>query len=832
MEPNNVAVDASLMNEVARYPRPGSRTASFFLALFLVCASTLMYEVVLTRLLSVVSWYYLAFVSVSMAMFGMTAGALMVHLRPDLFSDAQIPQRLVQVSMAMAISLPISLLTMLAVPVDISLSLQTVYSFLLFTSVISVPFFFSGIAICVSLTKTPYPIGIVYCVDLTGAALGCLGAVGLLRYLNGPSAVFAISAMVFVAAGAYAVHAGERRPWKKFLVFAFSLLTIAILNSLTLHGIEPIWSKGVIDRRTDLLAEIWNPISKVRAFKPSLGLESPTMWGPSPRMPAAQKIDVIGIDIDNDAYTPMFRWEGDPNQLNFLNYDVTSIAYQIRKGGTAAVIGPGGGRDVLTAVANRFRRIVGIEVNSAITNLATRRLNWFSRLGTTPEIHIYTDEGRSFLTRSGEKFDVIQASMVDTWAAASAGAMTLSENSLYTVDGWHIFYQHLKPGGLISFTRWNSYANTYQTYRLFSLAWATLLTEGVANPGLHMALVGSGEPSVATLLVSNQPLAPEDIRQLRTICDSMDFRILFLPGQSPATPELARIASVHTVAELMHVHEGAFDYSPVFDSSPFFFNALRLRNLSTIRNLRGGGNLLAILVVLCFMLVASILLCVAILLPLIRWGGMHESSKLQIAGGIAYFVSIGLGFMFVEIAMMQQLSILLGHPIYSLVIVLAGLIFSTGLGSLVSERLRLGAFRGRIPALLAALVIGVYSTLVVTLIHRYAGEVLWQRVILCLGLIMPCGFLMGFCFPVGLRWMVHLRMRDSLPWMWALNGAASVLASFVAVLVSMESSITVCALTGAACYVLAVFVFPWPAARAQPSLSTMLSEPPSLSRIA
>lgn len=133
-----------------------------------------MYEIVPTRLLSAVSWYYLAFVSVSTAMSGMTAGALLVQVRPDLFSEEQIPRRLLQASYIMAISLPLTLLTMLAVPMGISHSLQTLYSFLLLSAVIAVPFFFSGVAVCLSLTRSAFPVGQVYFVDLLGAAAGWL----------------------------------------------------------------------------------------------------------------------------------------------------------------------------------------------------------------------------------------------------------------------------------------------------------------------------------------------------------------------------------------------------------------------------------------------------------------------------------------------------------------------------------------------------------------------------------------------------------------------------------------------------------------------------------
>src|SRR5215469_2140921 len=239
---------------------------SFFLGLLLLCASTLMYEIVLTRLLSVTSWYYLAFVSVSTAMFGMTAGALSVQLYPEWFAGDLVRRRLWQAALAAAISLPLALLTMLAIPVEVSFALQTVYSFVLFSAVIAVPFFFSGVGVCISLTKVPVPLGRIYFTDLSGAALGCVASVALLRLVDAPSAIFAVSGLLFASAAAYAQFANQTRHRRIALNCAAGMLMLAGLNASTLHGIQPIWSKGAIDRRTGILAEVWNPSSKVRVY--------------------------------------------------------------------------------------------------------------------------------------------------------------------------------------------------------------------------------------------------------------------------------------------------------------------------------------------------------------------------------------------------------------------------------------------------------------------------------------------------------------------------------------------------------------------------------------
>ena len=780
---------------------------AFYFGLSLICAGTLMYEVVLTRLLSVLCWYYLAFVSISMAMFGMTAGALVVQLRPGWFKPSEISNRLSQAAFAMAVSMPVALIVMLAVPLELSLTVETLFVFLLFSAVIAVPFFFSGVVVCLSLTRTPFPVGRVYFADLVGAGAGCLASVLLLKLIDPLSGIFVISALLFLGALCYGTYVGDGRRRKRSYVCAIGMLIVAGLNASTLHGIQPVWSKGAVDQRNNLVAEVWNPISKVRALKLVAG--QPTMQGPSPLTPQVS-VEEIGVDIDNDAFTPIMHFDGDLQPFAFLRYDVTSLAAELRAGGTAAIIGVGGGRDVINCAVNGFRRILGIEVNSTIVDFDTRRFASFSGFSKIPHFELHNDEGRSYLTRSSEKFDVIQASFVDTWAATSAGALTLSENSLYTVDAWQIFYRHLNPGGFITFSRWYSGPETSQTYRLFSVAWATLLTEGVKDPSRNIALVASGR--AATILVSNQPLSEADLHKIRTVTDQMKFKVLFLPGEETPIPELRTIASAHSLGDLAGLRNaGAFDYSPVFDGSPYFFNALRLRNVArfVIVGRMQGPNMQALLFVFAFMLAAVVLVVLTIMLPLHRWASWQAGVAHPLTGGIVYFVGIGIGFMLVEMAMMQQLSIFLGQAIYSLIVVLAGLILSTGVGSLVSDRLRLASnMSSRMPAMAVTLILIIYLAAVMPVIHRFIAETLWQRALFSLVLVAPCGFLMGFCFPVGIRWMTLLKQEQSLPWMWALNGAAATLGSFVAILVSMEASIVTCAAIGAACYFLSALVLP------------------------
>jgi SAM-dependent methyltransferase len=795
----------------------GNSMFAFFAGLALLSASTLMYEVLLTRLLSALCWYYLAFVSVSVAMFGMTAGALLVQLRPDWFSPDRVPLRLTQATFAMAVSIPLTLLTSLAVPVDVSYALETLYSFLLFSAVLAVPFFFSGIGICLALTRIPFSIGRIYATDLTAASAGCFGALWMMRTIDAPSAILMTSAVVFLGASAFSAYSQDRRFERRARIASVGVLALAVLNSISLHGIQPIWSKGQIDRRDDILAEVWNPVGKVRARRLDFG--PPAMKAPAPTMPDV-RVQQILLDIDNDADTPVTQYSGDLQALAFLNYDLTSLAPQLRAGGTAAIIGLGGGRDALVCAVNGFRHIVGIELNGAIVRLTTGRFASFDGFRQIPGFEVRQAEGRSYLTRTNEKFDLIQASMVDTWAATTAGAMTLAENSLYTVEAWRIFYEHLKPGGLVSFTRWNRGPEAAQTYRLFSLAWATLLSEGVSDPGSHLALIGNGP--LATVLLNDEPFSSQDLDRMHDMVTKMQFRIMFLRGDPTSIPEVRNIVAAHSLRDLEQLRNaGLYDYSPVFDSSPYFFNATHLSKVpALLRQGVHGANLRALLFVFGFLVAAAILVAATVLLPAWRGSKRRTGAMPAPIGAVIYFIAIGLGFILVEMGMMQQLSIFLGHPIYSLAVTLAGLIFSAGFGSLISDRLGLSSSAiSRTPPLVAALSVTLYSVAVLPVIHHEIAGLFWQRALFSLGLIAPCGFVMGFCFPMGLRWMNRLGQGDNLPWMWALNGAASVLATFAAVFISMDAGIRMCLTIGAVCYVVAGLFLPARSAGVRPARS-------------
>lgn len=792
--------------------------AKFYTGVFCVTAATLMLQVIETRILSVILWYHLAFFAISMAMFGLTAGAVWVYGRGDRYSPQTLSFDLAYFSAAFAITTVLSLAMQLTLALTITFSLSGLTVLVLLAAITAVPYFFSGVTISLALTRSPFPIGRVYGVDLLGAASGCLGALFLLNSTDGPSAVIWVGAL---AAGGAIFFAGshlggqpESLPpltsvLQRHLALFLILVGLALANGLTIYGLQPLIVKDKLEKRSPETWETWNSFSRVTvALKGSMG--RPQIWGASPQMPPNLVVHQKYMEIDGFASTTMYRFNGRASEVDFLKNDVTNLAYFLPHRTKAAVVGVGGGRDVLSAWAFGLRDIVGVEINPVFIDLLTTHPAFaaYAGLGKLPGVRLVPDEARSWLARSSESFDIIQMTLTDTEAATGAGAFTLSENGLYTVEAWKTFLRRLTPHGVITVSRWYDPGQVNETGRIISLATATLLESGVTEPQRHLLVAAAHH--IATLIVSPSPLVTGDLTALLNAAQSLEYQVILSPVTPVQSPVLQGIVTAKSVAEIARHTAGLdLDLQPPTDDRPFFFNQLPFyRPWQVIRWARGQltpggvmyGNLLAG-VTLCIILLVSLgLVMLTIILPL--RSAMRDVGPRLAAGGTAYFFLLGVGFMTVEIGFLQRLSVFLGHPTYSLSLVLFSLILATGLGSLISDRWQLV---GRLKLGLWAGLTGPYIMLLpgwlpwVFLSFEDAGLPL--RGALCVSMIAPAGLLMGFGFPTGMR-LVSMQDRRPTPWFWGINGAAGVLAAGITVGVSIALGISAAFLLGGVCYLL------------------------------
>lgn len=753
--------------------------------LFMTTLATLSLEILDTRLLSVLTWYHLSFFAVSVAMLGMAAGAIHVYLGGSRFAGEASFRALARAGLAFALSIPISHLASLCIPIPVDISTTGLLALVLATLVLATPFCFSGVVVTIVLTRIPGQVGLLYAVDLLGAALGSLLVLPLLTYGNISSAALVCGSLAAVGAACFRARAGQGTGWS--LALGAGLVALALCNIVTTkNALRVTYPKGQILAPDSIAYEFWSIHGQVVAQHPFMG--GPPFWGPGE---GADRfiVEQIGMAIDGAAGTVMTRWNGDVQALEWIPYDVTALPYELRQGGDVAVIGVGGGRDVLAALWAGSRSVTGIEINHAFLRLLEGPLRDFAGLADRPEVHFVHDEARSYLTRDEARYDVLQMSLIDTWAATGAGAFTLSENGLYTLEAWDVLLQRLKPEGILSVSRWYAPTRANETSRLLALGTAALIRHGVADAARNLALVA--RDNVATLMVSTDPLSERDVAVLQERSQRYGFELLLAPGVSTDHGLLSRIVASRSLDGLRATVAGEpYDYMPPTDGRPYFFNLLKLSTFwseglpsRTPGVLR--GNLFATATLGALLLVVTLLVATVILGPLLR-SGLPSMKAPPFVAAILYFSLIGTGFMLIQIGFIQRFSVYLGHPTYSVAIILFSMIVAAGIGSLLSELVPIETRRATvvaIPLLTAALVLLV-SLAIQPLIDATIHMPLVPRCLLVITLVAPPSLALGMFFPTGLRLVARIS-SEALPWMWGVNGACGVLASVVAVAVSM-----------------------------------------------
>jgi hypothetical protein len=797
-------------------PAATSRTAA---GLLCVALATLMYEVLLTRIFSVTMWYHFAFAAISIAMLGMTIGALVVYIRPEWFPPARAKSQLAVTALLFPVIILFSFLTQLSIPFRVHPSIVAIYAIMFTYAVITVPFVVSGLAVCLALTRFPRDVGRLYAADLVGAALGCVLLVWVLEITDGPTAVLVICALAALGALAFAFDTDRRglRRWSLALAVMF-IIAAAGHTVLVQHQkgiLRILYVKAGFEARP--LYERWNSYSRVRVNGDPNRLEEPYAWGLSPTFPADRRFHQLHLDIDTAAGTVITQDTGNPADFEHLKYDVTNIGYYVRPNGRVLVIGVGGGRDILSALLFGASQVTGVELNRNILDTVNHRFGDFSgHLDRNPRVQFVNDEARSYVARQREKFDFIQISLIDTWAATAAGAFVLSENSLYTVEAWDLFLEHLTDRGLLSVSRWYFESRPGEVYRLVALASAALQRRGIEHPRQHMVIIRSlrgsdhseGPDGIGTLLLSPTPLTDADLAQLSDEAKKLQFEVVLSPTFA-RDDTFARLASGQDLDAFTRNYP--INIAAPTDNSPFFFNMLRLRDLirPSLTSLgKSTHNMQAVFVLGLLLVTVTVLTLVCIFLPLRL---TTERGALRGAGPLlGFFAAIGFGFMLIETSQMQRLIVVLGHPTYGLTVVLFALLLSGGIGSWMTNRVPIeqaaDAGKRRLIVLLGLLILFGFLTPAVADSLQRANTLV--RVAASAVMLGVPGLFMGMAFPLGMKLASGSERFGRLtPWFWGTNGATSVCASVLAVAIALSWSISAAFWTGCLCYAAGLAAF-------------------------
>ena len=772
-------------------------------ALFLVALATVMFEVLLTRVFSLTMWYHFAFMAISIAMFGMTVGALLVFLRPDRWPEGTLLRAMGQCALLFAVSMAVVIFLHISLYLP-SPNVDMLPIVLTFIAV-AVPFVFSGIFICLALTRFRSQVGRLYAVDLAGAATGCLCVIAALHWLDGIAAVVACAALAALAS--VPLLRGKRQ-------------MVASLVTATLAG-TAIWSAVYLARNEvaafkiqhiksadyeELDYERWNSFSRIAVLKP---VPTALGWSMSPKFKGSLDVPSRWLHIDAIAGTQLIGFDGDLAKIDFLRWDLPNFVHHLRRGARVAIVGPGGGRDVLTAKLFGQKRVLAVEINGDILNVVNQRFGDFTgHLQRDRAVTFVNDEARSYLAREKERFDIVELTFVDTFAATAAGAYALTENSLYTVEGWKVFLDRLDDDGLLAVSR----GATAELGRLIALGRAALLATGAIHPERHIVLLTNRHPGshsvhrMGLLLVRKTPFGTKELGQIRSLAIQFGFEIELEPEMTE-TGLFSSLAAGRGLEDFPAAR--VINYNAPTDDQPFFFHVARPSAWLLMR----GAESSPAKVLMTLLLTVAALTLICIVLPLVL--GRIKLARSDTAL-LAYFAAIGTGFMLIEVSMLQRLIVFLGHPVYSLSVILFVLLLAGGLGSYLSTRFsdhRLRAAGVQVLLVLTA-VLAAAGLVTVPLIAFFGDAETPVRIAVSGALLAAMGVFMGMAFPMGMR-LAMASHRELGPWLWGINGAMSVFASVLAVVIAMAAGISASFWTGVASYVIAVGSFAM-AARLRP----------------
>jgi hypothetical protein len=478
-----------------------------------------------------------------------------------------------------------------------------------------------------------------------------------------------------------------------------------------------------------------------------------------------------------------------------------SVGYEATGPGETLIIGGGGGRDILTALSQR-QTVDVIELNRGIRDVVDDDLRSVSGAPySLPGVSTVIGDGRSTLARRDRDYDQVHLGFTDTYSANSAQAFALTENNLYTLEAFEDYLDHLKPGGVLSVSRPTWSGN--EALRATVMALEALRERGVDDPERHVIVVRGRYTNpfnsfgYATVIAKSDPFSPAEVRRLGAIADERADGLAYAPG-GPYVGDWAGLARAESPRAFCEAQK--LDLCPPTDDRPFFFNLRRIEDMAqsdTRGSFRTPDPVLTVTITLLVLMALSSL---AFVLPL--WLVRREGRPP--AGALAFFAAIGVGFLVLEVALIQRFVLFLGFPTYALSVVLFSLLLFTGLGAHLSTRPGADPRRRLTVALSAAVVlIAAAAVGLQPLLRELIDLPFALRVAATVAMLAPAGVLLGMAMPIGLQRIEALH-PGAVTWAWAINGIASVVAAALAVVVAIEWGFDVATLVAAGCYLVAL----------------------------
>jgi hypothetical protein len=762
-----------------------------------ISAAIIAYQLALMRVLSFIQWHHFAFMIISIALLGFgTSGVILSIFRDKLLRRFPLSFSISLLASSIFMILSPQLIRLIQFePYLIIIDFNQIWSLLFVCGLLFIPFVCGACAIGLALMHFSEEVHQIYFANLFGSAIGGVVAICIMFILHPLKMIPVVSVIAFLSV-AFIFSRTEANAYvkaKSHKKICYTLLGINLIIIVITYSVFPIelkMSEYKSLSKTQLLPDAKIIKEKISPMGVINVLESSALrYAPSMSLNFTGDIpSPLGVFIDGEWTGAIFK-KTKATTTSFLDYTTSALPYRLKPKSDVLVIGAGTGTEVQIAIQHQASNITGIELNPQIIELLRKD---FAEI--TGQLNIHSGEARSFLTQTDKKFDVISIPLMEGFTASAAGMYSLFENYLFTTESFGLMFDHLTDDGMLAITTWINHPPRH-AMKLLTMLIETLRQNNIEHPDEHFAGVRSW--GSATFLLKKSKFTEDDIILLKQFCNAYSFDpIYYTTISNDEVNRFNQLEHDYFYNAALNIFRGKidsiyqqyfFNIEPATDNKPYYSHFLKLGNIPYFLELLGRDALpfmdWGYLILLSTLIVLVLLSVVFILLPLFALK-QSDDSKGEKLRTFLYFSGLGIGFMFIEIVMIQKFVLFLGHPMYSVSAIITGILLFSGLGSLYSKRMNAEKYFKIFVGLILILGI-VYSLLLNGLFQFMHHFPLWLKYICALLLISPLAFFMGMPFPTGLAALS--RTSSSLvPWAWGINGFMSVISTMLATFFTIE----------------------------------------------
>lgn len=760
-------------------------------AIGIISVSIIAYQIALMRILSISQFHHFAYMIISVALLGFgCSGTFLSAFRKKAlqFSD--------EITFLSAVFCSISMIAGLYVfnhidinPFLILWNITEGLPLLVFYLLIFIPFFFGAVVICLAFMKYSENINIIYFSNLIGSAIGGIIVLGLF-FIFEPKEIPGMLALLPLLAGAVVYL----RKKYSFVLILFNVLFIAFNfvynNGLNISEYKSL-SKTLLLPDTKIISEKVSPLGKLTVvsspalrYSPGLSL---SFTGDIPTQ--------LGLFSDGEWVGAISCKTND--EIDYLNYTTSAIPYLLKQNSEVLVIGSGTGSELQLALQNNAAEITGIELNPQVIDLLQRN----SPILNNENINIIIGEGRGVLSQLENKYDIITIPILEGFASSAAGMYSLHENYLFTVESFEAIIERLKDDGIFAVTSWINTPPRH-SLKLFATLVQALENNGINQPENKIAAIRSW--GTVTIFVKKDKINSDDVLKIKLFCEEKYFDACYYPGISEDESNIYNVSEPDVYfqsAQKILFSNGkqfytdyAFNIEPPTDDKPYFSHFLKLTNLVYLIETLGKESVTlyeygyVILIITLVQIVVLAILLILVPAIFLKKEAIQINVKLKT---LLYFSGLGIGYMFVEIVLIQKYILFLSHPIYSVSVVIASLLFFSGIGSYFSAKL--SKLSGSSLIIIINLIIAlslIFFTALPTIFSSLIHLNITLKYIISFLLIAPIAFCMGMPFPIGIK-KLAVNYSSLIPWAWSINGFLSVISAVLVPIIAMESGFKV-----------------------------------------